>query len=278
MARITMAQVAEAVGVNKGTVSRALKGDSRISAETRQKIWDTAKSLGYQLDVVASGLSTRRTGMVGVVLERADVPFLGEFLSGVSGVLSRCKMELLFMEADGLTTSVSNVVRRLEGRKVDGLIWLGSPSHELETDVNVPFVSVNGRRQRDNCFCVELETGRSAKRIEMLAAGRPVIYRSGEDAVMPFLAELQRSRGQGEPFIIWDGLRQLPEKETPSLVCADIRLARWLNAVCLRYPARELGVLSARVLSNVLRENGVRPHITLVQPPLVSPSGELLVS
>ena len=42
-----MADVAAAAGVNKGTVSRALRGDKRISNETRERIWRIARELGY---------------------------------------------------------------------------------------------------------------------------------------------------------------------------------------------------------------------------------------
>ena len=69
MTRVTMADVAAAAGVNKGTVSRALRGDKRISNETRERIWRIARELGYEPDAVASGLSSRRTGVVAVVVE-----------------------------------------------------------------------------------------------------------------------------------------------------------------------------------------------------------------
>ena len=51
-----MEDVAKLAGVNKATVSRALKGDSRISSATREKVWEAARSLGYQPDAVAGGL------------------------------------------------------------------------------------------------------------------------------------------------------------------------------------------------------------------------------
>ena len=126
MARVTMADVALEAGVNKGTVSRALRGDRRISAETRGRVWETAKKLGYELDAVASGLSSRRTGVAAVVLERMDAPWTGEFLSAAAGVLSRCKMELLLFEG-GSASLAANVLRRIEGRKADGLIWFRRP-------------------------------------------------------------------------------------------------------------------------------------------------------
>ncbi|MBP9028047.1 MAG: LacI family DNA-binding transcriptional regulator, partial [Aminivibrio sp.] len=51
MAKATMEDVARLAGVNKATVSRALRGDSRISQTTREKVWKTAKELGYRLDL-----------------------------------------------------------------------------------------------------------------------------------------------------------------------------------------------------------------------------------
>ena len=48
-----MDDVARLAGVNKATVSRALKGDHRISPATREKVWKSAKVLGYHPDAVA---------------------------------------------------------------------------------------------------------------------------------------------------------------------------------------------------------------------------------
>jgi len=50
MKRITQAQIAREVGVNKATVSRALAGDPRISAETAGRVRKLAARLGYRPD------------------------------------------------------------------------------------------------------------------------------------------------------------------------------------------------------------------------------------
>lgn len=63
--KVKMEDVAKLANVNKATVSRALKGDSRISASTRERVWKAAKALGYQPDAVARGLSSNRTGLLG---------------------------------------------------------------------------------------------------------------------------------------------------------------------------------------------------------------------
>lgn len=51
-----MAEVAKAVGVSKNTVSLALRGSPRISAETRKRIAETAESMGYRLNPTVAHL------------------------------------------------------------------------------------------------------------------------------------------------------------------------------------------------------------------------------
>jgi len=274
MARFTMADVALEAGVNKGTVSRALRGDRRISAETRGRVWKAAKKLGYELDTVASGLSSRRTGVIGVALERMDAPWTGEFLSAVTGVLSRCKMEPLLFEG-GSASPAANVLRRVEGRKVDGLIWFGTQVQELGA-LEIPVVCV-GAPACAKQFSVALERESVSARVRALAGRRPVRYRGGPTAVMGFLSDLERETGSGEPFVIWDGVKNPPDGERPDLTCGDEQLARVLRANCLRVPVRELGVLAARVLTNAIRGSGVRPAVMLVRTALVSAAGELIL-
>ncbi len=268
-----MADVANRAGVNKGTVSRALRGDRRISPATRERVWDAAKELGYELDAVASGLSSRRTGVIGVVVERMDAPWTGEFLSAASAVLLRCKMELLLMEGGSGAGFAANVMRRIEGRKADGLIWLGDGPLDIALDI--PVIRV-GKIDDGKEYHVGFERQDVLNRVRTLAKGRGIIYRGGEFSAMNFLSCLE-GNGGGEKFIIWDGLRTLPADERPSLICGDETLARWMGVPYLRFPVREFGILSARVLTNVIRDIGVRPSVTLVKVPLISANGELLL-
>ena len=94
---------------------------------------------------------------------------------------------------------------------------------------------------------------------------------------MDFLAQLAEENdrdGIDGRFVVWDGVEFSSSEKKPDLICGDERLAKWLDVPCLRFPVRELGVLAARVLVNMIRSVGVRPTMTLVRPPLLSSSGE----
>lgn len=146
--RVTITQVAEATGLAKGTVSRALNAYPDISASTKQRVIATARALGYTPLTHAQAIKTGRVRAVGLVLQfnqhDAQAPFLDEFLAGVGQAVSRQGWTLTVAtavsEADGLA-----VFRRLIAeRKADGFILPRSrrldPRAKLLTAEGVPFV------------------------------------------------------------------------------------------------------------------------------------------
>ncbi|MCM3746602.1 LacI family transcriptional regulator [Paenibacillus pasadenensis] len=63
----TLKDIAKLAQVSKSTVSLALAGDSRVSAETRDKIAGIAEQLGYIPNRMARGLSRARSQSLGVL-------------------------------------------------------------------------------------------------------------------------------------------------------------------------------------------------------------------
>ncbi|MEX2382663.1 MAG: LacI family DNA-binding transcriptional regulator [Opitutales bacterium] len=62
MSRPTMNDVAEAAGVSRATVSRALSGHPSVSAELRASIEQSARDLGYARNPLVSALMSQRRG------------------------------------------------------------------------------------------------------------------------------------------------------------------------------------------------------------------------
>jgi DNA-binding LacI/PurR family transcriptional regulator len=106
--RVTLATVAEAVGVSRMTVSNAYNRPDQLSPELRARVMEAAERLGYSgPDPVARTLSRGKTGSVGLVL---DYPLTIAFtdpgtVQFLHGVAAGCEQEGL-----GLT-----LVPRIEG-------------------------------------------------------------------------------------------------------------------------------------------------------------------
>jgi LacI family transcriptional regulator len=73
MKRISQREIANALGVNVSTVSRALRGLEGVSRDLRQKILDLAKEQGYRPNPFAVSLRYDTTRTIGIVVP--DVSF-----------------------------------------------------------------------------------------------------------------------------------------------------------------------------------------------------------
>src|SRR6516165_8880874 len=83
--------IAELAGVSIGTVDRALHRRPGINDETRQKVLDIAKKIGYRPNLAARSLSTGRRIRIGVCVPREIRYFYNEMWDGIHDEVRRYK-------------------------------------------------------------------------------------------------------------------------------------------------------------------------------------------
>ena len=74
-AQVTAQDVARTLGVSQSTISRAFSMTASISEEMKLRVIKAANKLGYQPNVIARSLITRRTNMVAIVMANLVDPF-----------------------------------------------------------------------------------------------------------------------------------------------------------------------------------------------------------
>lgn len=125
----TSRDVANAAGVSRTTVSFVLNDtpSTRISAETRQRVLDAAKELGYVPDALARTLRTGRTSTLGLHVRSASVLGTDWFTAQLIEQMTRASAErnyrLLIHAADSIHSKEASV-KLLRSRQVDGFIVL----------------------------------------------------------------------------------------------------------------------------------------------------------
>ncbi len=152
--------IAEALGISKSTVSRAISGKGRIRAETREKVFACIKEMNYRPNMIAKSLSERRTYNIGVVVpmdqNEMEAPF---FQTCLNGIAKECAVHdydavLIGTEKDNL----SQLQRVIQNRKVDGVIVTRPASdgsiEELLDSSDMPFVVV-GRSVHSNSIIID---------------------------------------------------------------------------------------------------------------------------
>jgi LacI family transcriptional regulator len=103
--RPTIRDVAREAGVSIATVSRALNDKDDVSVDTRERVREAARHLGYAVDPAARSLGSQRTGLVGVVVGDNAGPrdlsliFFGKVLAAISRRLGQNGYEALLLSA-----------------------------------------------------------------------------------------------------------------------------------------------------------------------------------
>ena len=119
--RVTADEVARVLGVSQSTISRAFTATASISDEMRTRVMATAAELGYQPNVIARSLMTRRTNIVAIVLPNLTDPFYAVILDELTQRLqSRGCQTLLFVPTPG--QEVDEILPTLLQYQVDGVI------------------------------------------------------------------------------------------------------------------------------------------------------------
>src|SRR5256886_14381550 len=121
---VTLEDVARVAGVHYSTVSRALDPSKvgRVNPGTRKHVQAVARRMGYQRDMVASGLKRGRTHTVAVVVADLANPFIAPVLRGIANRLEGAGMMSLIGETQGDSNRLARILDHLLSRRVDALI------------------------------------------------------------------------------------------------------------------------------------------------------------
>ncbi len=124
MDRVTLKDIADDVGVNVSTASRALSSDrsSMVNPETRAKVREAAARLGYRGNIQASALRRGRTGVIGVIVADLSNPFIGPVVRGVANGLSGRGLLPIMTETRDSSEELRRICDQLLAQQVDGII------------------------------------------------------------------------------------------------------------------------------------------------------------
>lgn len=146
---ITIADVAEALGVSKTTVSRAISGKGRIGKETRERVLAYIEEHDYQPNVIAKGLAQSKTYNLCVVMPgdygMVDLHFFQECLFGIQEIAGSMGYDILLSICSGVN-DISNLERIIANHKVDGAILMRTFTEDTQIEFlqqkNLPFVTI----------------------------------------------------------------------------------------------------------------------------------------
>lgn len=119
---ITIYDIAEALNLSPATISRGLKEHPAIRKDTRKKILEKAKEMGYRQNFFASNLRRNRTNTIGVIVPRLNSYFMSTVIAGMEKIANQAGYNLIISQSmESLAKEVVNV-KTLYNSRVDGLL------------------------------------------------------------------------------------------------------------------------------------------------------------
>lgn len=123
--KVTMADVARAADVSRTTVSFVLndRQGAAIPEETRQKVRDAARRIGYRPNASARALASRRTGIIGMVTEIVTGPFAAETVVGAQYAAHEAGSTLFIVASTGDADHDHRAFATMLEHRVEGIIY-----------------------------------------------------------------------------------------------------------------------------------------------------------
>jgi DNA-binding LacI/PurR family transcriptional regulator len=145
---VTMHDVAARAGVSIKTVSNVVNGYPHIRPETRTRVEDAIRHLGYRVNISARNLRQGRTGMIGLALPELSLPYFAELADSVMRAAEARGLVVLIEQTGAHRERELQVLGSAHRRLTDGLLFspLGlEPEETGLLDVDYPLVLLGER-------------------------------------------------------------------------------------------------------------------------------------
>jgi DNA-binding LacI/PurR family transcriptional regulator len=160
---VTLRDVARAAGVSASAVSRTYTPGASVAPETRARVIAAAERLGYQPNLLASALTTGRTGLVGLLADDFGNPFFLTAFDAFTRALQDRGLRPLLINLKGCRDP-DEPVRLLRAYAVDAAVLVSSTLPQgfagAVQDAGIPVVQAFARPAAGDVIPV---TGRQAR-------------------------------------------------------------------------------------------------------------------
>ena len=122
---VKITDVAAAAGVAPMTVSRVINTPDRVAAETARRVRDAIMRLGYVPNMIAGGLSSRRSRMIAAVVPTIAHPMFSEMVLSFTNAMRDAGYQVMLTVSGYASGTEPELVRALLSRRPDALLLTG---------------------------------------------------------------------------------------------------------------------------------------------------------
>ncbi len=165
---ITIYDIAEYLDISATTVSRGLKDHPNINKNTKKKIFEAAKALGYRSNMFASSLRSKRTNTIGVIVPKLNSYFMASVLAGMEDAASRENYNLIISQSLESVEKEKANANTMFNKRVDGLLVSlafdtdGISHFEQFINKGIPIIFFDRSFQHNDCISIVIDNYKAA--------------------------------------------------------------------------------------------------------------------
>ncbi len=257
--KIKLSTIAESLGLSTATISLALRDSPLVAADTRERIKEQARAMGYIYNRRAASLRTSRSGIIGVVVHDIMNPFYGEILKAIESELDRRSHTFILSNHYDSVEKQRTFVETLLQLGGDGVIMspaIGTPPEDVELAEKNGMPAILIARSMEGCdlptFRGDDSYGISLATNHLISLGHRVIAMvggtdqtsTGRDRYQGYVNALRKANMEVDPELRLPGPRSkqagfeaamaflsLPQKPTAAVCWNDLVAIGFMNGI-----------------------------------------------
>ena len=202
---MNITEIAKRANVSTATVSRTLNQSGPVKAATARKVWRAVTEMNYYPNSHARALVSGRSRLIGLIVSDITNPFFPELIRAFQDLATQKQYDVLLTSTDYLTSRMTECLRRMLERKVDGVAMmtsemdLGLIKELSQRNVPIVFMDVGQMGPRMSHVAIDYGNGiRQAVDHVVRLGHRHIAFISGP-------LDLHSARTRRQAFL--DGLR-----------------------------------------------------------------------
>lgn len=304
---VTINDVAKEAGVSITTVSRVLNNNYPVKKETREKIEKAIDKLNYRPNIMARGLITKKTCVIGVLVPGITNLFFSTIVESIEKCIKKFGYSISLCNTCGSGKEEKELIEDIISRQVDGIISIDPNLDNLKEGYYkkiskvLPTIVIKGSWKDDEYNSVTYDERKGTieafkyllklkhKDILFVRGNKSLSYDIKEEVYKNIVQEHKLSYdkvlnvGEGNSIevventeILFEKLLDKEKRPTAVLACNDLMAIGILN-VCSKLGINVPEDMSIIGFDNTILSSVTRPRLTTVDQNMMQVAKEASV-
>ena len=144
---VTIKDIAKVSGVSYSTVSKALNDSPLVKPDTKEKILQVAKDLGYTPNFVAKNLVTKKSNTIGLVWPTIEQTALSTLVTEINNLVVKNNYFMMLS-----INETNHAVKMFKNFRVDGIIIFEGETQPVKTSESTFQILTHGVSNHENHY------------------------------------------------------------------------------------------------------------------------------